>query len=88
MNKRLALVPLIQASFLLSPDVKIALLKRLGEFGEEDVVTLGEYLAAERDFVVANSQKIQDYANTLIDYFGKSEEKNPDMVYVGSGNPS
>ena len=86
MNKRLALVPLIKGSFLLSPDIKIALLKRLGELGEEEVATLGEYLAAERDFVVANSAKIQDYANTLVDYFSNNPEQQ-DKVYVGSGRP-
>ena len=89
MNKRLEIVPLIKQSFLLSADVKIRLLERVGEMSEEDIETLGGLLAEERDFVVANAPKIQEYADTLIDYFRVnpivSQVEHPDMVYVGTG---
>lgn len=89
MNKRLALVTLIKHSLLLSSDVKIALLRRVGDLKENDVQMLGNYLAAELQFVKDNAQKIQEYADTLVKYFSLNpmtpKKDNPDMVYVGTG---
>ncbi len=88
MNKRLEIIPLIKQSFLLSTDVKIRLLERLDEMSEEEVVTLGELLAQERDFAVANATKIQEYADTLVDYFRVnpiSSADSTEQVYVGTG---
>lgn len=91
MNKRLFIIPLIKQSFLLSADVKIRLLERVGEISDEDIETLGGLLAEERDFAVANAPKIQEYADTLIDYFRANpvgvQTEHPDMVYVGMGRP-
>ena len=89
MNKRLALVTLIKHSLLLSADIKISLLKRVGDLEENDVQTLGNYLAAELQFVKDNAQKIQEYAGSLVDYFTLNPliptNDNPDKVYVGTG---
>lgn len=90
MNKRLAIIPLIKQSFLLSTDVKIRLLERVGEMSDEDVATLGGLLAEERDFGVANAQKIQEYADTLVDYFRVNpiaSVEPKDQVFVGTGKP-
>lgn len=88
MNTRLAIIPLIKQSFLLSTDVKIQLLELLGEMSEDEVTTLGEFLAQERDFAATNAQKIQEYADTLVDYFHLnpiSPTKQTEKVYVGTG---
>ncbi len=89
MNKKLALVTLIKHSMLLPAEDKIALLKRVGDLAENDVLTLGTHLSRERQFVMENAQKIQEYADSLVDYFTLNpltlEKDNPDMVYVGTG---
>lgn len=89
MNRKLALVTLIKHSLLLPAEDKIALLKRVGDLAENDVHTLGIYLAQERQFIMENAQKIQEYAGSLVDYFSQNpmnqNQDNADKVYIGTG---
>lgn len=89
MNKRLALVSLIKQSLLLAADIKIALLKRVGELDAGTVEELGKYLADEQKFIVANAGKIQEYADTLIHDMDFSSivhsDTDNDKIYVGIG---
>lgn len=88
MNKRLALVSLIKQSLLLTSDVKIALLKRVGELDVGAIDLVGKYLADERNFITANAGKIQQYADTLIhdmDFSSIAPTNTDNRVYVGTG---
>lgn len=83
MNKKVALVNLIEASVLLSDDDKLALIDRVPTLNEKQVDAMGTYLATERQFVLEHRQELTDSFNAMLAELTKPDEK----VYVGSGKP-
>lgn len=94
MSKKRALVTLIEQSFLLSHEAKLGLLSQVKGMGEEDVVALGKFLAAERNFIVNNEQLVKARTaavvaavaamNTMKAPGGATSHR---AVYYGSGKP-
>lgn len=85
MNKKIALVKLIRNSFIVPNEEKLELLGKIEEMSDQDVEELGQFLAAEHNFVVQNEPAIrtdvEDVMKTLADW--KPSEK----VYIGTGKP-
>lgn len=83
MNKKIALVKLIRNSFIVPNENKLELLEKIEMMSEEDVEELGQFLAAEHNFIVQNETAIradvEDVMETMKDW------KPPEKVYVGSG---
>lgn len=85
MNKKIALVKLIRNSFIVPNENKLELLGKIEEMSDQDVEELGQFLAAEHNFIVGNESALRanvgDIMETLKDW--KPSEK----VYVGTGKP-
>ncbi len=86
MNKKIALVTLIEASILLSSDDKLALIDAVPGFNERQVMTLGKMLAEERAVLLANEESIMQTIKTKLDAISTQEKSN--TVYIGTGKPS
>lgn len=86
MNKKIALVKLIRNSFIVPDENKLELLGKIEKMSEEDVEELGQFLAAEHNFVIQNETAIrtdvEDVMETLQNW--KPSEK----VYIGTGKPN
>ena len=86
MNKKIALVTLIEASILLSSDDKLALIDAVPGFNEKQVMALGKMLAEERAVLLANEEMIMQTIKTKLDAISAEGQSN--TVYIGTGKPS
>ncbi len=87
MNKKIALVDLIETSVLLTAEQKLGLLDMLPGFNEKQVDTLGELLAMERQFIDDHKEEILGHMKEIYDDLHIGEIGDT-QVYVGSGKPS
>lgn len=94
MNKKIALVTLIEQSFLLSYEAKLGLLAQIKKMGDEDVDALGKFLAEERNFIVNNEQLVKDRTAAVVaSVSAMNTMKAPEdptshrAVYYGNGKP-
>lgn len=86
MDKKRALVTLIEQSFFLQNETKLALLGRVKAMSEEDVIKLGTFLSAEHAFVVKNEKLIKERtAAAIASLTAGDTSKEP--VYYGQGKP-
>lgn len=86
MNKKIALVTLIEASFLLSSGEKLALLDTVPTLNDKQVQALGTMLAKERAVMLANEDAIMTTIQKHLE--AMREEDDDNKVYVGKGKPS
>jgi hypothetical protein len=86
MNKKIALVTLIEASFLLSSGEKLALLDTVPTLNDKQVQALGTMLAKERAVMLANEDAIMTTIQKHLE--AMREEDDDNKVYVGTGKPS
>jgi len=86
MNKKIALVTLIEASFLLSSCEKLALLDTVPTLNDKQVQALGTMLAKERAVMLANEDAIMTTIQKHLE--AMREEDDDNKVYVGTGKPS
>ncbi len=84
MNKKVALVTLIEASVLLTDDDKLTLIDRVPALTDQQVDVIGKYLAAERQFVLGHKKELSDSFDAMLEELVKGQ----DTVYVGTGKPS
>jgi len=84
MNKKVALVTLIESSFLLSPDDKLALIDRVPTLNEKQVNTIGKFLAQERQIILDHKQDLTTRFESMLT---ELEHEDTNRVYVGSGKP-
>jgi hypothetical protein len=84
MNKKVALVTLIEASVLLSDEDKLALLDRVPALNDKQVTALGKFLAAERQFALDHEDDIRRSMEKLMGTLDLPEKKT---VFIGSGKP-
>lgn len=85
MNKKVALVTLIESSLLLTADDKLALIDRVPSLNEKQVDTVGKFLALERQIILEHKDELNAQFSQMI---SELEKETPDAVYVGSGKPS
>ncbi len=86
MDKKLALITLIEQSFFLPNEAKLALLGKVKGMSEEDVVKLGKFLSAEHAFVVKNEKLVKERTAAVVASLSAGDTaKEP--VYYGKGNP-
>lgn len=83
MNRKIALVTLIEASLFFSDEDKLALIERVPSLNDKQVETLGKFLAAERQFALDHEAEIRHQFDQLI----ADMEDADNTVYVGSGKP-
>ena len=86
MNKKIALVDLLQASILFTAEQKLLILDQLPMFNEKQVDALGSFLAMEQQFIETHNDEI--VANMKKMYAELHVQESPDAVYVGSGKPN
>lgn len=84
MNKKIALVRLLEASFVLNDEERFALLEAVPSMNEKQVQAMGTFLATERQFILEHER---DMRMNLDKLFKKVEENNKENVYVGVGKP-
>lgn len=65
MNKREALLVLIKHSYFLTDNVKLQLLADMDKLTDEEVDTLGEFLAIEKKNALDNNQQLIDELKSL-----------------------
>lgn len=87
MDKKLALVTLIEHSIVLSDEAKLALLAKMEMMMDKDVMKLGEFLAAERAYVLENQDGIKKSVAEVMDAFAKYTPEPKEQVFVGTGKP-
>lgn len=97
MNKKIALVKLIRASLIVSNDDKLALLGKIETMSDEDVEKLGEFLAAEHDFIAQHEAGLRLSVGEIMEEMKRwnpgEDSARPtgadatDRVYVGTGKP-
>ena len=85
MNKKVALVTLIESSFLLSSDDKLALIEKVPSFTEKQVDTVGKFLALERQIILDHKSELTARFESML---RELDREDTDRVYVGSGKPS
>lgn len=86
MNKKIALVTLIEASILLSSDEKLTLIDAVPGFNDKQVMALGKMLAEERAVLLTNENLIMQTIQTKLEEIRNQQADN--AVYIGSGKPS
>lgn len=86
MNKKIALVTLIKNSISIASEGKLALLHHVKQMTDEEVEKLGAYFRAEREFVLANTERIVGNVKTITETL-LSASSNSDQVYFGSAKP-
>lgn len=82
MNKKVALVTLIEASMVASTEEKLALIDLIPEMTEAQVDAWGKYFAKEREMVLAGEQDVMAELSKL---FSEESADSENAVYVGSG---
>lgn len=85
MDKKLALVTLIERSIALSDEAKLALFEKIETMTDEDAEKLGAFLAAERDYVLENEDGIKKSVAEVMDDLAKYTPEPKEQVYVGTG---
>lgn len=83
MNKKIALVTLIEASVLFTDDDKLALIGKVPSLNDKQVDALGKYFAAEREFVLDHKAELSQQLDVMLAELGKGDN----AVYVGTGRP-
>jgi len=87
MDKKVALVTLIENSFVLPNEVKLELLGRVEGLSDTDVEKLGTFLAAERQFVLDHEKGVRDSVAEILQMLDTPKPEPGDAVYVGTGRP-
>lgn len=84
MNKKVALVTLIEASVLFTDDDKLALIEKVPSLNDKQVDALGKYFAIERQFVLDHKEELSNQVDGMLSELDKASH----TVYVGTGKPS
>ena len=84
MDKKIALVELLQHSILLTAEQKLLLLDALPSFNERQIDALGKFLSMEQQFVETHSDEILADMKKIYEELHLDDEK----IYVGMGKPS
>ncbi len=89
MNKKIALITLIEVSMVATPEEKLVLIDMVPELTDVQVDALGKYFARERNIVLANESEIlNDIQVHLNAPEAIADTHESDAVYVGVGKPS
>ncbi len=83
MNKKSALVTLIETSFMLTDNDKLMLIDTVPSLNDRQVDALGLYFAKEREMVLEHRKELSDFMLTILSDLGRDD----DRVYTGSGKP-
>lgn len=84
MNKKVALVNLIEASVLLTDEDKLVLIEKVPGLTDKQVDVAGKYFATERQFVLDHRDELSNNLDAML----LELEKNQNQVFVGSGKAS
>lgn len=87
MDKKLALVTLVEHSIVLSDEAKLALLAKMDTITDEEVEKLGAFLATERDYVLENQDGIKKSVAEVMQELASYTPEPKEQVYVGTGKP-
>lgn len=87
MDKKLALVTLIEHSLILSDEAKLGLLAKIETMTDGEVDKLGEFLAVERDYVLQNEDGIKKSVAEVMEDLAKYTPEPKEQIYVGTGKP-
>lgn len=82
MNKKIALVTLIEASIILSDEDRLMLLDLVPGLTDRQTDALGEFFAAERQFILANEDDVKQKLDIML---AELERGGSEKVYIGSG---
>lgn len=85
MNKKIALVTLIEASIILADEDRLMLLDLVPGLTEKQVEALGKFFALERQFVLSHEDDVKQKIDELLTNLDDNEK---DTVYIGSGKAS
>ncbi len=66
MDKKTALVTLLKNSFWITDPAKREILLKLGTLTDEQVDTIGKFLAKEREIMIRDEDKILEESSTLL----------------------
>lgn len=83
MNKKVALVNLIEASVLLSNEDKLGLIDRVPALTDKQADVLGRYFASERQFVLEHRDELMQEMQKFLDEL----ERETSAQSVGVGKP-
>lgn len=86
MNKKIALIRLLEASFVLNDTEKLALLDSVSSMNEKQVQAMGVFLATERQFILEHEGDIRSSLESILVSLEQTALK--DKVYVGVGKPN
>ena len=88
MNKKIALVHLIEESLLLSSGQKLELLDMVAGFTQKQVDALGKFLVSEQEFLLDNQEEILTHTQSMIETLtGKVLAPGENQLLVGKGKP-
>lgn len=82
MNKKIALVTLIEASIILSDEDRLMLLDLVPGLTEHQVDVLGKFFAIERQFILDNEDDVKQKLDSILTELDRTDNEK---VYVGSG---
>lgn len=85
MNKKIALVTLIEVSFILSDEDRLRLLDLVPGLNDKQVDALGKFFALERQFILTHEDDLRQQFDILL---MELERGRKEKVYVGTGKPS
>lgn len=81
MNKKIALVTLIEASIILSDEDRLMLLDLVPGLTDRQTDALGKFFAAERQFILSNEDDVKQKLDIMLT---ELERGGSEKVYVGS----
>ncbi len=82
MNKKIALVTLIEASIILSDDDRLMLLDLVPGLTDHQVDALGKFFALERQYVLSHEDDVKQKLDSILTELDKTDHET---VFVGSG---
>lgn len=78
MDKKTALLTLLKNSFWITDAVKLKIIDQLDNLTEDQIDEIGQFLAIERDFMLANEDQILDRTQKILEIIGNDITENPD----------
>ena len=76
MDKKTALITLLDNSFWISDPDKVIILQKIDTLTEEQIDSIGKFLVSERDFMLANEAQILDRTQKILEIIGQDVVEN------------
>jgi hypothetical protein len=80
MDKKSALIILLENSFWIADEAKIFILKNINKMGDEQITLLGKMLAEERQYMITHKDEVLHNSEKLLNTVKQAIDENEDSA--------